>query len=752
MTFKKRLARCIVRARVFLLAVILLLAVWSVFQIGRTVINYDLTRYLSDDTMTKKALRVMEEEFGASEQLRLLFENRNDDSLRTILSRLGEIPEILAVQYNPETDRKEVDGNVLQLVTVTTEESSASALVPVLREMFPDAGHYIVDGSAARQLDVQKSVGAEIPGIMLIAVGVVFAVLLLTSHSWLEPPLLLMVFAISILINMGTNFLFRDVSFITFAVCAILQLALSIDYAIMLLHTWNRFCDTGLSPEKAMEEALAQCFMRISSSALTTVAGLLSLLFMSFTIGFDIGLVLSKGILISMLCVFLLMPAATLLLKTPLRKARHRPLNFGGARLGNFIFRRRRPVALLLTAVVLAGAFFAFRNEYSFTEPNPAENTDSGRISAVYGTSNPMALLIPGDETDEDYERQRALVRELDALKRADGSPLLRNITAMVTTGEAALKEYTADEVAEMTGISPSIVSLFFTVNGFGETVRADRLLAAADAFAGDSEQVAALQAQLGTARKVFIGKRYHRILLEPSFQASDSDFSGCMDAVLDTVKHHYAGDYYITGGPMSVYDIGNAFRSDLTVVNLITLFAILLIVVLSFRSFLMPALLVFIIEGAIWITMGISRIAGEPIFFISYLICLSLQMGATIDYGILVCDQYRICRGKGLPVREALRETMQTALPTVLTSGIILITAGFIIGKQCSIYYISSIGLLISRGALMSVLLVLTLLPALLALTDRVISRSVPEKLPKKTQDSSFSAAGDENAGHSPC
>ena len=363
-----------------------------------------------------------------------------------------------------------------------------------------------------------------------------------------------------------------------------------------------------------------------------------------------------------------------------------------------------------------------------------------------------MALLIPGDETDEDYERQRALVRELNALERKDGSPLLRNITAMVTTGETALKEYTADEVAEMTGISPSIVSLFFTVNSFGETVRADRLLAAADAFAGGSEQVAALQAQLGTARKAFIGKRYHRILLEPSFQASDSDFTGCMDAVLDTVKRHYAGDYYITGGPMSVYDIGNAFRSDLTVVNLITLFAILLIVILSFRSFLMPALLVFIIEGAIWITMGISRIAGEPIFFISYLICLSLQMGATIDYGILVCDQYRICRAKGLPVREALRETMQTALPTVLTSGIILITAGFIIGKQCSIYYISSIGLLISRGALMSVLLVLTLLPALLALADRVISRSVPEKSPDQTQDPARPAAGNEKAGHPSC
>ena len=145
---------------------------------------------------------------------------------------------------------------------------------------------------------------------------------------------------------------------------------------------------------------------------------------------------------------------------------------------------------------------------------------------------------------------------------------------------------------------------------------------------------------------------------------------------------------------------------------------------VLSFRSVLLPVLLVFVIEGAIWLNMGLSFIFSQPVFFISYLICLSIQMGATIDYGILLSDQYRMHRREGLPAKDALAEALRKALPTVMTSGLILITAGFVIGKQCSIYYISSIGLLISRGALMSVLLVLTLLPALLVLTDRWILR----------------------------
>ena len=725
---KKSLAKAIVRSRRILLPVLLVFSVWCVFQIGRTRINYDLTRYLSDDTMTKQALQVMREEFGSSEQLRLLFMDTGESAMDGITARLMDRPEIIAAQYNPEKDCVRRDGTDYRLVTLTLDDCDAPALVPVLREMFPDAA---VGGSAAAQLDVQRSVGAEIPGIMAIAVAVVFTVLLLTSHAWLEPLLLLVVFAISILINMGTNFLFPDVSFITFAVCAILQLALSIDYAIMLLHTWNGYLDDGLSPEDAMAEALAACFMRVASSAFTTVAGLLSLLFMSFTIGFDIGLVLSKGILISMLGVFLLMPSLALLLKKPLRKTRHRPLRLGGGKLGNAVYRRRKPVACFLILAVMLGAFFSCHNEYLFMDPGASARTDSGKINELFGTSNPLVLLVPSGESDEDYALQRALVADLTALKRADGSPVIKGVTGMVTTGEAALREYSADDVAEMTGMNPTVISLFFTMNGFGETVRADRLLDAAESFAGNSEQISLLRNQLDAARKVFIGRSTHRLLLEPAFSVTDGDFHSCMESILSAAGQHYGKTFYITGGPMSTYDIGHAFRSDLLKVNLITFFAIWLIVVISFRSLVLPLLLVFVIEGAIWITMGVSRVAGEPIFFISYLICLSIQMGATIDYGILVCDQYRRKRSGGLPVREALQAAMQASLPTVLTSGTILTTAGFIIGKQCSIYYISSIGLLLSRGALFSVFLVLTLLPALLALFDGLIMHTKKPRIP---------------------
>ncbi|MCR4877678.1 MAG: MMPL family transporter [Clostridiales bacterium] len=721
---KRKLARGIVKGRHVLLALTVICAVLSVLSIGKTRINYDLSRYLSDNTMTKRALKIMEEEFGASQQLRVMFTDQPEEAVAEYAAAIRQLPGVLTATHDPEGGVREAEGKTCRLVSVTLRDGDAAETVRRLRGMFPEAGEVLVGGSAADQLDVQRRVGDEIPQVMIIAVAVVLAMLLLTSHAWLEPVILLIVLAVSILLNMGTNFIFPDVSFITFAVCAILQLALSIDYAIMLLHTFNGYRDSGLRAADAMTEALAECFMRVASSAFTTVAGLLSLLFMSFTIGFDIGLVLSKGILCSMICVFLLMPSVVLLLEKPLLRTRHRPLNPGGYHLAGAIDRVKKPLAAVMILAVLGGLYCSSRNTYSFANAESKADSASAKIEALFGASRPLAILVPGGEEDADYDLQRALVEKLQQIRRADGEPAVSAVTAMVTTGEAALRTYTPQEVAEMTGQSEAAIRLFFMLNGFGDAVRGDKLLEKAAAFAEGNGQIAALQEQLAVARSALIGPTKDRMLAELNFSATDPDMMQIMEQILTNAAEVYGEDVFITGNAMSTYDIANAFQSDLLKVNLITLLAILLIVTVSFRSFRLPLMLVFVIEGAIWITMGISRLIGEPIFFISYLICLSIQMGATIDYGILLCDQYRSQRRKGLPAREALCEAMRKALPTILTSGLIMTIAGFIIGERCSIYYISSIGLLVSRGALVSSVLVLSLLPALLLISDRRIIR----------------------------
>ena len=724
---KKKLAQGIVKSRILFLVLILACAVFGGLSIGRTKINYDLTKYLDQNTMTQRALKVMEEEFGSSEQVRMMFHDRTPDRLQQIQDELSARPEIMLATHDPEKDVRENEEGTCQLVTLTLRECDAPALVTELRTMFPDDGDYAVGGFAAYQIDVQKSVADEVPWVMMILVAIVLVVLLLTSRAWLEPVIILIVLGVSIAINMGTNFIFPDVSFVTFSVSAVLQLALSIDYAIMLLHTWNACCDEGKSAKEAMEESLAQCFMRISSSAMTTVAGLMSLLFMSFTIGFDIGLVLSKGILISMLCVFLLMPAIVLLLQKPLKATRHRPLRLGGEHLAKGVWKGRKIVAAVLVLAVLCGAWLTTQNTFIFLDPGTDDQSESARINRAFGVSNPLVLLVPGGEEDADYAKQKELVDKLEALQKEDGTPILREVTAMVTTGA---KEYTVQEVCKMTGLNQMIVSSFFTMQGFGTSIRADRLIKAAGALKSTgmlpagNDTVEKMQELLETAKETFNGPHYTRMITEPDYLPSDAEAPGYMDAILETLRSEYGDDFYVTGTPMSSYDISHAFRGDLTRVNLITLLAILLIVILSFRAIPLPVLLVFVIEGAIWITMGFSTLISEPIFFISYLICLAIQMGATIDYAILLSDQYRTLRRTGKNSREALTAAMEKSLPTILTSGIILISAGLIVGKRCSEYYISSIGMLIFRGALVSVILVLTLLPALLAVGDRVIMR----------------------------
>ena len=410
---KKKLAQGIVKGRYVLPALMAVCTVLSAFSIGKTRINYDLTRYLSDNTMTKKALKIMEEEFGTSEQLRVMFTDQGEEAVADYAAAISQLPGVLTAMHDPEAGVRQADGKTYRLVSVTLRDGDAAETVRRLRGMFPEAGEYYVGGSAADQLDVQRSVANEIPEVMIIAVAVVLTMLLITSHAWLEPIILLIVLAVSILLNMGTNFIFPDVSFITFAVCAILQLALSIDYAIMLLHTFNGYRDSGLNAGDAMTEALAECFMRITSSAFTTVAGLLSLLFMSFTIGFDIGLVLSKGIVCSMLCVFLLMPSVVLLLEKPLLRTRHRPLNPGGDHLAGLIDRVKKPLAAVMILAVLGGLYCNSRNTFSFSSPESKADSASAQIDAVFGASRPLVFLVPGGEEDADYDLQRSLVEKL---------------------------------------------------------------------------------------------------------------------------------------------------------------------------------------------------------------------------------------------------------------------------------------------------------------------------------------------------
>ncbi len=715
----ERAARLIIRRRVFFLILYIIL-IPACFMMFRWVhINFDFTRYLSEATMTKRSLTLMEKEFGKSGQLRIMFKNLPDADLSSALDTLNAMEEVTLAAHDEETGDQTVSGTTYRLVTVMLRDTDEMGTAQKLMTAFPNA---VMAGSDVDTWQLNKSISEEITVALAIAVAVVLLILFLTSHAYFEPFLILLVLAVSIVVNMGTNWIFGTISFVTYAVCAILQLALAMDYAIFLLHSYNRFRDGGMQDAQAVAAAMKQSFMPIVSSAFTTVAGMLALLFMSFTIGFDIGIVLAKGIIISMLTVFTLMPALILLFKGALVKTKHKPLPIGGKYLAAFVSRGRLWLPLLLVPVILVSFALQTRNTYLFTDSGM--NPNSAKIDAVFGSGNKLAILVPSDGSDEAYERQTTLVEKIRAVD-VYGQPAVTDIQAMVTTGQEALKYYTPEDVASLLNVNSTLASLFFRVNGLGDKARADRLIGLASGVMQDNAELAQLQNSLALLNGAFNGPDYARMIVTMDVPVGGDASDRAVEGLLSASEAVYGQDFGIVGMAMSAYDIGNAFQGDLLRVSLITLAAILIIVAVSFRSLLTSLLLTAVIQGAIFINMAISKAAGQPIFFVSYLICMAIQMGATIDYAILLTNNYRWHQADLSP-KESLGAALIQSLPTILTSGSIMTAAGYIIGRVSTVYYISSIGLLLARGAAISVVMVLTLLPALLFSLDKVVTKGV--------------------------
>ncbi len=719
----ERAARRIVGMRRLMIIVFLLLTVVSAFLIGKTTINYDFTDYLGEDTVTRKSLDMMEKDFGNTDQLTIMFENLEDGICAEIAAELHEREGVLRATHDSSKDVRMIDDVKYERIEVFLECEDSVWYVLDLTEEFEkrdDIDVFHMSGTAAQTIKLKESIMREVVIAMAIAACVVIVVLLLTSHSWFDPVIFLLVLIVSIVMNMGTNWIFDSISFVTFAVCAILQLALAMDYSIMLLHNYFDILMENADREEALVRALARSFMPVSSSALTTVAGLASLMFMSFTVGYDIGIVLSKGILISMLTVFLLMPALILIFSKPLERLRHKPLPLFGRKIGAFSYAARKVLPFFLIIVIIISCALQGRNEYVFTDENA--NIESNIVSRVFGLSNQLVLLFPADMSDAALDTQRMLIEKLQKVT-FQGKPAVTSVTSLVTTGEAAIRYYTLKEISELSGISQIALGMYTGSLGFGPVVRGDELVDKAAEVMTENKMIQTLKETLDFARSMFVGKTYSRMILLMDVPYFGDEMYAMLDEISGILKETYPGEEVgIAGATMSSYDISSAFKGDMLIVNLLTIAAVVVIILLSFKNFAVPVVLVCVIQGAIWITLSISTALGEGIFFMCYLIITAIMMGATIDYAILLTGSYRRLREECLP-KEAIMQALEASAPTIFTSGVILAVAGFIIGNVCSAYYIYSIGKMLARGALISIGLVITLLPAMLVNLDKLVA-----------------------------
>ncbi len=680
-----------------------IIAIVSAFMMLGVKVNYNMADYLPPSAQSTKAVEIMETEFTEGmPNTNVLVHDVGVPEALDYKAQLEGIAGVTQVMWLDDVadvkvpldtlDTKTVEGFYKDgdaLFSVTIAEGQESSAVNAIRAMIGSGN--AASGQAADTNAMQATTGAEVGGAIAILLPAIIIILVLTTTSWLEPLLFLIAIGIAIIINMGTNLIFGEVSFITNSVSPILQLAISLDFAIFLLHSFADFRQKYDDPTEAMVHAMKRAMTAIAASACATTFGFLALTFMDFGIGANLGLSLAKGIFLSFISSILFLPAFTMMCLKWLDKTRHRPFmpQFRG------VWRGLSKVAVPVTivAVLLAVPAFLGHNKDEFTygsgdaalQQDTRNGQDTTMIEEEFGKSTVMAVLVPKGDVVKEYE----LSQDLEQL----------------------------DHVT-------SVVSYANTV---GTGIPADWL--ASDV----------------TDR--FYSENYARIVVYTDTPNEGEVAFATVEAVNDAVAGYYDTGYYSAGQSANLYDMKNVIADDNLRVYVIEILAIFLVLLIAFRSALLPFLILFTIEVSIWINLAIPYFTDSTINFLGFLVVNTVQLAATVDYAILLTSYYKKNRA-AMPLKEAIKATLGQSFRSILVSALILSIAGFTLAFTSTNAAVSEIGLLLGRGTLISFIMIVCLLPMLLIIFDKAIAKLtwrsgfVFEKKPPKEKHPTAKAA----------
>ena len=668
------LARFIIEKRALIESIFAAGCIFSLIAMCFVNVNYDLTKYVPSYTQSSQGLDKMKEEFGYPGTARLMIKDVSlyeakkykdqlvaVDGVDQILWCDTKVNVYAGEDFVNLDDIKDYYKDGCAVMDITFEEESDSPrterAIDEMKAITGDKGCYV--GMAVQNKSLIETTAREMGRILVVAVLMILAVLCLATTAWTEPILFMLVMGVAVLLNKGTNIFLGTISFLTDNVAIILQLATSMDYSIFLLDAFMSWRDTGLSEEEAIVKAVEEAINSIFASSLTTVVGFLALVTMKFNIGFDMGLVLAKGIVFSLLSVVFFMPAMILKFTKLNDRTKHRSFFPDFTKLGKGVFKIRYAVligVLLITppAYVAQGMnHFLYGNSAVGGAKGTQVYEDDQEITQRFGRSNMLLLIYPNN----DMVAERRLSDELEAL------PYVKSVTSMANT----LPEGVPEEFLP--------------------------------------ESATSLLHKNDTARMLI----YIRTKGE-----SDIAFQ-CTDQIRDIMKKYYPEESYVVGETPSTQDIKVTITEDNTRVNVLSLLGVFMVVMFSFHSVLIPLVVMIPIEVAIFLNMAIPYIQGVDMVYMGYIIVSSIQLGATVDYSILLTNNY-IAKRKLLPKKEACIEAVTRSCSSIFTS------AGYIVHFISTTAAIGDLGHLIGRGGLLSVILVLTLLPALLVLCDRLI------------------------------
>ena len=761
-SFFEKLATFIVDKRNLIFFLYACALIFCLFSRNWVSVCNDITEYLPESTETRQGLTLMEEEFTTFATARVMVSHVTYEMAEDLAEQMEQIEGVSSAAFGssdvgadteedsePETpeDIAEYFKGADALISVTfdgeEEDEISLAALSAIRELLEPYDFYIDSAVGNSQA---ASLANEMGIILVVAAVIIVLVLLLTSRSYAEIPVLLLTFVAAAVLNLGTNFIFGEISFVSNSVTVVLQLALAIDYAIIMLH---RFLEEReyAGDREACIAAVSASIPSISASSLTTISGLAAMMFMQFQIGFDMGIVLIKAILFSMLSVFTLMPGLLMLFSKAMEKTQHRSFIPKIDRWGKLTLKLRYVGAPLFAVAVVAG--FLLSNQcpyvYGYSQIETARQNETQiaeqRVNETFGTQNIMALLVPKG----DYASEKALLNRLETYDQVDYAMGLSNVEVM--DGYTLTDALTPRQFSEMTDLDYELVCLVYAAYA-AEQEEYGRIVGGLDDYAVplmdmfffaydkveegyvnlDEEQQADLDdlyVQLSDAQEQLLGENYTRMLVSLNLPEEGEETFAFLQTIHQEAERYYdAGSVYLVGDSTSDYDLSVSFARDNVMISVLSVVFVIIVLLFTFQSVGLPLLLILVIQGSIWINFSFPGITQQPIFFMSYLVVTSIQMGANIDYAIVISSWYNELKGR-MSRREAVIQALNLSFPTVLTSGSILSAAGFLIGRITTEPAIVGIGECLCRGTLISMFLVMFILPQILFLGDQVVERT---------------------------
>ena len=647
-------------------------------------INYDLTKYLPDSSPSAQALDIMEDEFTYPGMGRVMLKDVTLYEAKNIKDRIADVDGVDMVMwadlttniygssefidYDDIDDYYHEDNQTAYMDIVFKDKDSSSQTHKAIRQIEQIVGeHGLVAGSATSDTNLGPTINKEVARVMVLAVIIIYIILTITTTSWFEPVMFLSILGIAIVINMGTNIFLGEISFLSNAVGAVLQLACSMDYSIFLLHAFTQERAQGIEPEQAMANAWRSAFSSVFASGMTTIVGFAAMCLMNFGIGPDMGIVLAKGIAISLATVLLLMPALILRFQDIVAKTKHRPFIPTQSRgIGNFAFRIRRPLFIAVLLIIIpcyvaqGMANFSYGNEAVANSPGTPVYEAEQQMNAEFGKSNMMIALVPLDS----------------------------NLTEKQMT----------DEIDDLPYVKYALSLSSVLPEGIPEDFLPENITS------------------------IMHSEHWARVIINVRSSGESEDAFHFADSIRAIVNRYYPGETtYLVGVTPSTQDIKSIIVPDYNRVNIVSLLGVALVVALTYKALILPLVVLIPIECAIFINTALPYIYGQRTMYLGFIIVGCIQLGATVDYSILMTGNYLDARTQG-DKKEAAIRAVSTSAESVMTSGMIVMTVAYGLYFMTSVEAISSLGRLIGRGAFISVIMVLFFLPMCLMIFDRFI------------------------------